>query len=68
MARLPYLDREDLSELDRDIFDDLLKKRFPHGVKILLSYRDHLLRPESSGPGHRFHMIWADMSHRINGL
>lgn len=27
MARLPYLDREDLSELDRDIFDDLLKKR-----------------------------------------
>ena len=27
MARLPYLDRDDLPELERDIFDDLLKQR-----------------------------------------
>ena len=27
MARLPYLDREDLPELERDIFDDLLNQR-----------------------------------------
>ena len=27
MARLAYLDREDLPELERDIFDDLLKQR-----------------------------------------
>jgi len=26
MARLPYLDREDLPESDRDIFDDMLER------------------------------------------
>ncbi len=27
MARLSYLERDDLPELERDIFDDLLKQR-----------------------------------------
>src|SRR2546428_1573480 len=27
MARLPYLDREQLPELERDLFDDLIRQR-----------------------------------------
>ena len=45
MARLPYLDREDLSESDRDIFDDMME-RFGriHNVHRAIAHSPELLR------------------------
>ena len=45
MARLPYLDREDLSESDRDIFDDMME-RFGriHNLHRVIAYSPELLR------------------------
>lgn len=33
MARLPYLDREQLPELERDIFDNLIAQRGPYAAR-----------------------------------
>lgn len=46
MARLPYLDREDLPESDRDIFDDMLE-RFGriHNLHRAIAHSPVVLRP-----------------------
>jgi alkylhydroperoxidase family enzyme len=45
MPRLPYLNRDDLAEEDRDIFDRIEKERGSvHNIFRMMAYAPHLLR------------------------